>query len=86
MAKLTYAERQRMPKGVFCIPERAPRPGSYPVHDPSHGANALTRVKISVKKGRASVSEARRVYSCVCKRFPRQVPACDIGFEGWWKK
>lgn len=86
MAKLTYAERQRLPRGVFCIPEKAPGPGSYPAHDASHGANALTRIKISVRKGRAPASDAKRVYSCVCRKFRSQVPACGLGFEGWWRK
>ena len=79
MAKLTYAQRKALPKSAFCIPEV----DGYPVHDPSHGANALTRAKTYLKKNPA---EAKRIYDCVCSRYRGQVPACSLGFEAWWRK
>jgi len=39
MAKLTTAERKRLPKKDFALPGRR-----YPVNDRSHAANALARV------------------------------------------
>lgn len=45
MAKLTAAQRRMLPKSAFAIPERAPGPGSYPIPDASHQANALSRVE-----------------------------------------
>jgi hypothetical protein len=39
MAKLTAARRKAIPTSSFAGPDR-----SYPIHDPSHARNALSRV------------------------------------------
>ncbi len=52
MAKLTYAQRKRMPKSSFAIPsaiKQGPRGGkstrgAYPVENAAHARNALARV------------------------------------------
>ena len=36
MAKLTMAERKRLPKSDFAVPSKAPGPGSYPEPDEEH--------------------------------------------------
>lgn len=43
MAKLSAADRKRIPKGKFAIPEKAPGSGSYPIPDRSHAIDALSR-------------------------------------------
>jgi len=49
MAKLTSAERQKIPSSQFALPGKGTGPsgkgpGSYPIPDPSHARNALARV------------------------------------------
>jgi hypothetical protein len=43
MAKLTAAQRKKLPKSAFAVPSKAPGPGSYPIPDKSHARNALAR-------------------------------------------
>jgi hypothetical protein len=43
MAKLTAAQRAKIPKKDFAVPAKAPASGSYPINDRSHAANALAR-------------------------------------------
>ena len=57
MAKLTYAERKKLPKKAFAEPGKR----AYPVEDKAHARNALARVTQSEKKGNISESEANRV-------------------------
>lgn len=45
MAKLTAAQRKALPKSAFAVPSKAPGPGSYPIPDKAHQANALARSK-----------------------------------------
>ncbi len=44
MAKLTAAQRKKLKKSSFAIPEKAPSAGSYPMPDKAHAKNALARV------------------------------------------
>lgn len=43
MAKLSMAQRKALPKSSFAVPSKAPGPGSYPIPDASHAANAKAR-------------------------------------------
>ena len=43
MAKLTAHARKEIPKSEFGIPSKAPGPGSYPMPDKAHAANAKAR-------------------------------------------
>lgn len=43
MAKLNMAQRKALPKSSFAVPSKAPGPGSYPIPDASHAANAKAR-------------------------------------------
>ena len=45
MAKLSMAQRKALPKSAFAVPSKAPGPGSYPMPDKSHAANAKARAK-----------------------------------------
>jgi hypothetical protein len=36
MAKLSMAERKKLPKSDFAVPSKAPGPGSYPEPDKKH--------------------------------------------------
>jgi hypothetical protein len=40
MAKLTMAERRKLPKSDFAVPSKAPGAGSYPMPDAKHAAVA----------------------------------------------
>ena len=40
MAKLTMAQRRKLPKSDFAVPSKAPGPGSYPINDAKHAAVA----------------------------------------------
>lgn len=37
------AQRKALPKSSFAVPSKAPGPGSYPIPDASHAANAKAR-------------------------------------------
>lgn len=62
MAKLTMKARKALPKSDFAIPEKAPGPGSYPIQNRSHAANAKARA--SGKRVEARVDRA------VAKKYP----------------
>jgi hypothetical protein len=40
MARLTMAQRKRLPKSAFAVPSKAPGPGSYPIPDKAHARAA----------------------------------------------
>lgn len=65
MATLTAAQRRRLPRRSFAIPEKAPGPGSYPIPDKAHARNALARVA-----QHGSPEEKRRVREAVHRRYP----------------
>lgn len=66
-AVLTSEARKKLAKSDFVFPEKAPGPGSYPIHDREHGGNALSR-----SSGKA---EHGAVKAKVCRRYP-DLPAC----------
>lgn len=43
MAKLSMAQRKKLPLSDFAVPSKAPGPGSYPMPDKAHAANAKSR-------------------------------------------
>jgi hypothetical protein len=65
MAKLSTAQRKRIPKSSFAIPSKKPGSGSYPIPDKSHARNALARVA-----QHGSPSEKARVRAKVHAKFP----------------
>ena len=56
MAKLSAAQRKKLPKAKFAGPGR-----SYPVPDRSHAANAKARATQAVKAGRMSSSQKAKI-------------------------
>ena len=66
MAKLTYKQRKKLPKGDFVFPNRAPGPGSYPIPDITHARNALARVA-----QHGTPYEKRKVREKVYKKLPQ---------------
>lgn len=60
MARLTAAQRKKLPASSFAGPNR-----SYPVNDASHARNALARVSQF-----GSPSQKKAVRSKVAKRYP----------------
>ena len=68
--KLSYKERQNLPKGAFALPGKGSGPegkqgGSYPIPDESHGRNALARVS-----QHGTEAEKATVRRAVHKKFP----------------
>jgi len=60
-ARLTYAERQKLPKSAFCGPDR-----TYPAHDAAHVRNAFARLARFGK--RLDKAVALRIYRCLVRR------------------
>lgn len=65
MAKLTKQQRASLPKSDFAIPKKAPKSGSYPIHDRSHALAALRLVGMH-----GSSAEKATVRRKVCSRYP----------------
>lgn len=65
MAELTAAGRKRINRSNFAIPEKAPGPGSYPIHDAAHARAALARVAAN-----GSASDQQRVRAAVAAKYP----------------
>lgn len=61
MAKLTYGERKKLPTNVFAIPSKR----AYPINDPSHARNALSRVSAF-----GSPTEKAEVRNAVHRKYP----------------
>jgi hypothetical protein len=57
MAKLTTKQRNSLPASDFA----GPTPGSYPVPDKSHAANAKARATQMVKAGKLSVAAKSKI-------------------------
>lgn len=68
MAKLTSAQRKALPLSDFAVPSKAPGPGSYPMPDRAHAANAKSRASAN-----ASPSIKARVNAKADKKL--SVPA-----------
>ena len=58
--KLKAADRKKLPKGSFAIPEKAPGSGSYPVPDEAHARDALARASGKDVEGRVRAAVRRR--------------------------
>jgi hypothetical protein len=70
VAKLSAAQRQRLPKSSFALPGKGEGPkgagsGSYPIPDKSHARNALARVS-----QHGSPAEKVKVRAKVHAKFP----------------
>lgn len=59
-AKLSSSERKKLPKSAFVFPDKAPGPGSYPIHDESHARNALARAAGTPEEGPVKAAVHRR--------------------------
>jgi SPP1 gp7 family putative phage head morphogenesis protein len=62
---LSTEDRKKIPKSQFAIPEKAPGPGSYPIHDLAHAKNALSRVS-----QHGTSEEQARVRKAVYRSYP----------------
>lgn len=65
MAKLTTSARKALPKSAFAITSKAPGPGSYPIENRSHAANAKARVS-----QHGTPAERRQVDAAVARKYP----------------
>jgi len=61
MAKLTAAERRRLPGSAFAIPAKR----AYPIPDENHARDALREVAAN-----GSAAEQRQVRAAVAQRYP----------------
>jgi len=64
MAKLTAAQRKKMPASTFAGPGR-----SYPIPDKSHAANAKARAAQQVKKGNLSKAAQAKINAQANKKL-----------------
>ena len=64
MAKLTAATRNRLPAKQFAGPDR-----SYPVEDKSHAANAKSRAKQMLNRGRLSRGQYDKIIARANKKL-----------------
>jgi hypothetical protein len=58
-AKLSYAERSRLPSTAFCGPDR-----SFPAHDAAHVRNGLARLK----RSKFSPAVKAKILACLRRR------------------
>jgi hypothetical protein len=65
MAKLTAAERRKLPNSAFAIPAKR----AYPIPDKDHALDALREVK-----ARGSEAEQKQVKAAVVQKFPDLEP------------
>lgn len=65
MAKLTTAQRKKLPKSQFAIPGRAPESGSYPIDTENRARDALARVAQF-----GTPEEQATVRAAVHKKYP----------------
>ena len=63
-AKLSYAQREKLPDSAFCGPHR-----TYPAHDAAHVRNALAR--LGTFGGRLKAAIRSRILSCLKSRAKR---------------
>jgi hypothetical protein len=61
MAKLTAAQRKKIPKGSFAEPGKR----KYPIEDASHARNALSRVAQN-----GTPAEKKQVRAAVHRKYP----------------
>lgn len=59
MAKLTAKARKAVPKKDFGVPSKAPGPGSYPMPDKAHAANAKSRAAQFASPGERARIDAK---------------------------
>ena len=71
MAKLSAAQRKRIPKSNFAVSSKAPGSGSYPIENISHARNALARS--------AGKPEAAAVRRKVYAKYPSLRPSARKG-------
>lgn len=60
MAKLTAAQRKKIPKSEYVLPNAKPKP-KYPVNDRRHAINAKARATQMRKKGKISKSTEEKI-------------------------
>ncbi len=75
MAKLSAAQRKRIPKSQFGVPSKAPASGSYPMPDRSHAANAKARARQQLNAGRIS----RSTYNSIVAKANRKLNTSGQG-------
>jgi hypothetical protein len=71
MAKLTMADRRKLPRSDFAVPSKAPGAGSYPIEDAAHRRDALSRAS-----GRPV---AARVRAAVNRKKSMHIEQADNG-------
>lgn len=62
MARLTTRARKALPKKDFAVPSKAPGPGSYPIENRAHAADAKARAS-----GKPVAAEVDRA---VARKYP----------------
>lgn len=61
MARLTMAQRRKLPRSAFAVPSKAPGPGSFPIPDKKHAIAAEREVHNAAPGNRARIlAKAKR--------------------------
>lgn len=69
VGKLDKERRKQLPSSAFGMPETR----SYPMPDPKHAANAKSRAKVQLKRGRLSKAN----YSRIIRKANKIIAACS---------
>ena len=73
--KLRMADRRKIPRGDFAIPEKAPGSGSYPLNDEAHARNALARASGKPVEARVRAAVRRKYPNIDVAKMSPGVPA-----------
>lgn len=74
MAKLSTAQRDKMPAKDFALPG-----GRYPVEDASHARNAKARASQQYNKGNLSAAEKAKVDAKADKKLGKKADPKKVG-------
>lgn len=74
MAKLSDAQRDKMPAKDFALPG-----GRYPVNDRTHAANAKARASQQYNKGNLSAPEKAKVDAAADKKLGKKADPKKVG-------
>lgn len=73
MARLSTAQRKRLPRSAFALPQRGEgeaERGGFPIPDRSHAIQAKARATQGVKKGYLTSAQAATIRRRVHAKYP----------------
>lgn len=73
MARMTMTQRKKLmanKKSNFALPEKAPKKGSYPIHDLKHAKSAWGLRNFAYKQGTISKAKCEKVGRAIVNKYP----------------